>query len=117
MKVRYIAITDIHRNKRKPWAEGDYVKLDAGESSDPDGNILSFHWFYYREAGDCMEEIEIDNSFTETAGFKAPPIPRGKNCLTLHIILEVKDNGKPPLTRYQRIIVTVVPQDLFWPDR
>ena len=28
---------------------------------------------------------------------------------TLHIILAVTDNGTPPLTRYQRVIVTVNP--------
>ena len=28
---------------------------------------------------------------------------------TMHIILAVTDQGTPPLTRYQRVIVTVVP--------
>jgi hypothetical protein len=26
---------------------------------------------------------------------------------TIHLILEVQDSGTPPLTRYQRVIVTV----------
>jgi hypothetical protein len=28
---------------------------------------------------------------------------------TLHVILEVQDGGSPRLTRYQRVVITVVP--------
>jgi len=28
---------------------------------------------------------------------------------TLHVILEVTDQGSPPLTRYQRVILTIAP--------
>jgi Protein of unknown function (DUF1593). len=88
---------------------GDYVDLDAKESRDPDGDILYFNWLYYKEAGDCTEEIEIEYNHTATARFQAPQIPNERKSLTLHVILEVKDNGSPSLTRYQRIIVTVIP--------
>jgi len=29
---------------------------------------------------------------------------------TVHFILKVTDKGTPPLTRYKRVIVTVIPQ-------
>lgn len=88
---------------------GDEVMLDATKSYDPDGDHLSFHWFYYKEAGDCKEEINIINDHTPMARFQVPHVPNGRDHMTPHIILEVKDSGTPPLTRYQRIIVTVLP--------
>ena len=40
------------------------------------------------------------------AAFVAPRVTKPE---TLHIILAVTDQGAPPLTRYERIIVTIHP--------
>ena len=40
------------------------------------------------------------------ASFVAPKVSTPE---TIHVILAVTDNGTPALTRYQRVVVTVVP--------
>ena len=86
--------------------------LSAAGSSDPDGNRLSYIWFYYPEAGTLSvatgrsgEPVAIENANSRDASFIVP-----KNFLkpgTMHIILAVTDDGTPALTRYRRVIVTV----------
>jgi len=86
--------------------QGQKVILDGSESSDPDNNNLNYKWIYYREAGNFAGVIQIENSENAVASFVAPNTERAK---TLHFILQVTDNGKPALTRYQRVIVEVLP--------
>jgi hypothetical protein len=69
-------------------------------------NALGYRWFYYPEPGSFVGNIEIDDSGLVNANFKAPAVDKPE---TIHIILEVSDQGEPPLTRYRRIIVTVLP--------
>lgn len=84
---------------------GQKVKLSAKGTTDPDGNKLTYRWWQYREAGSFKGDIEISNSSNMKSSFSVP-----KDALkgtTLHIICEVKDNGIPQLTRYQRVVVAV----------
>ena len=83
---------------------GDEISLDASNSSDPDGDKLEFNWWQYYDADSCEEKIKINNSNSARASFIVPDNPGQK----IHIILEVKDNGSPPLTSYQRIIFSIV---------
>ena len=85
---------------------GETIKLSATGTSDPDGDKLSYHWFYYKEAGDYDGTISIRNSNAVEASFIAPKVNQKRK---IHIILEVKDNGEPNLYSYRRIIVTVEP--------
>jgi len=39
-------------------------------------------------------------------GFKAPVVTKPE---TAHFIVAVTDKGTPPLTRYKRVIVTILP--------
>ena len=84
---------------------GETVKLSAKGTSDPDEDILTFKWWQYREAGTYNDNIKIENSGNEVATFKIPEHTVKGN--TVHIICEVQDSGKPQLTRYQRVIITV----------
>lgn len=86
---------------------GEIFDLDASKSSDPDGDNLSFLWFHYPEAGTYKTEIKFVPENTHSAKISAPEVDKKE---TLHFILKVTDKGTPPLSRYKRVIVTVVPK-------
>jgi hypothetical protein len=94
---------------------GERVNLSAEGSADPDGDTLSYEWFYYGEAGTFTvssarsgQPLQIENFDQPNAWFTVPSsrvMPPGVG--TLHIILALTDHGTPQLTRYQRVIVAV----------
>ena len=89
-------------------ASGGDVFLDASNSTDPDGDNLSFLWFNYTEAGTLKEEVKIGGSEnSHTAQFKVPEVKKKE---TLHFILKVTDKGTPALSRYKRIIIDIAPK-------
>ena len=82
---------------------GATVELSARGTSDPDGDELKYRWWQYREAGSYDGTIEIRDAGKQDALFTVPS-DAGKE-KTIHVICEVTDNGTPPLTRYQRVVV------------
>ena len=93
---------------------GDTIRLNADGSTDPDGNKLSYKWFYYGEPGTFTistartgDPLKIEDADKSNAWFI---VPKNNGRLgTMHIILAVTDSGTPALTRYQRVIITVNP--------
>ncbi len=83
---------------------GIRVSLNAEKTYDPDGDQLTYRWFVYNEAGTYKGQVEIVNNTSPHAYFTAPEV---KGPETLHVILEVKDDGQPVLYSYRRIIITV----------
>jgi Protein of unknown function (DUF1593) len=87
---------------------GEKFFLDAKGTTDPDGDALSYYWLQYREAGSYAGNI----SFRPYAAnmyrvpFTAPQVTKPE---TVHFILKVSDKGTPKLTRYKRVVVTVLP--------
>jgi len=51
-------------------------------------------------------KLDIENQDKAVASFIAPNVVKPQD---MHIILELTDNGVPSLTRYQRVIVNVLP--------
>ncbi|QHT70659.1 DUF1593 domain-containing protein [Rhodocytophaga rosea] len=96
-----------HPNKLQVKS-GEKINLSAEGSKDPDGNTLSYEWIYYREVGtfESSRTLEIGDKTNKNASLIAPKVTKPE---TLHVILAVTDNGTPSLTRYQRVIVTVMP--------
>ena len=76
----------------------------AAKATDPDGDRLTFKWWHYPDDDSATATVTIKNSDAlDRANFVAPNKP-GKQ---IHIILEVTDNGTPPLVGYQRIICNI----------
>ena len=94
-----VVVGDLQRNVKA----GDTVKLTANVT-DPDNDRLTCKWWQYAEADSATATVTIDNrnSPNETS-FVAPNEP-GKQ---VHVILEVTDDGTPPLVRYQRIVCDI----------
>ena len=90
---------------------GDRIELNAEGSSDPDGDKLSYHWYYYPEVGTFNiatartgNPLKIEDADKAKAWFI---VPKSERLGTMHIILAVTDNGIPALTRYERVIIDV----------
>lgn len=86
---------------------GTVVPLSAKGTSDPDGNALVYKWWQYREAGTYTGAVAIKNAGTPDTSFTVPT--DGKAGQSIHIVCEVTDNGTPALTRYQRVVATLLP--------
>lgn len=98
----------LSRPDRITVRSGEGFGLDASGTADPDGDNLSFLWFHYPEAGSWQKEIPIGSA--ENARGVWVTAPRVDRTETAHFILKVTDKGTPPLSRYKRIIVTIVPE-------
>ncbi len=77
---------------------GSRVRLSAAGSHDPDGHRLAYRWFQYEEAGEAGARVDLKGATGETVVFTAPPA-------AAHIILEIRDNGVPPLSAWRRAVV------------
>lgn len=86
---------------------GQTLSLSAGESSDPDGDILTYHWWQYLEPTTYQGTIELRHANQQTCELTIPKGegPRG----SIHLICELIDSGSPPLRRYRRIIIRIKP--------
>ena len=81
------------------------VELSAAGSRDPDGDTLETSWFIYREVGSFAGEVEL-SAVGESASFIVPAVMKAQ---TIHVILQLKDNGTPNLFACRRAVVTVQP--------
>jgi hypothetical protein len=87
---------------------GEYFVLNAAPTADPDGDNLSYLWFHYPEAGSYTKLIKIDSAENiYKVAVKAPQVDKSE---TAHFVLKVTDKGAPPLTRYIRVIVNIIPK-------
>ena len=88
---------------------GELFRLSAAGTSDPDGDSMSYLWFQYPEAGTYKETVSFKRS--SPILYELPvTAPVVDSVQTLHFILKVTDKGTPPITRYKRVIVTVLPK-------
>ena len=85
---------------------GEGFFLDAFPSYDPDGDNLSFLWFHYPEASSYKKTIEMGAENVHGVHVTAPKVAQKE---TAHFILKVIDKGTPALTRYKRVVVTILP--------
>jgi len=91
------------------------IKLSARGSSDPDGHRLSYRWWQYLEATRNLnpQALQISGADSEDAVVIAPAAVKPAPNLDIpdwceyHVILEVTDDGTPPLKSYRRAVITV----------
>jgi hypothetical protein len=85
---------------------GQNFSLGA-HATDPDGDSVSFFWFQYPEAGSYRGVVTFLGAENMAwADLVAPKVDKPE---TVHFILRVTDKGRPPLSRYKRVIVTITP--------
>jgi hypothetical protein len=93
---------------------GESIVLDASPSSDPDGDNLIYEWVQYGEAGSYWhsdwQDIRLKNTDQAKMTLEIPENIGLTKPQTTHVILKVTDDGEPPLTRYQRVIVNFMPE-------
>jgi Cellulose-binding protein Sde0182, C-terminal domain len=101
---------------------GTPVVLSALGTKDPDGNNVTYNWFYYPEATsaiskpvspdevigkrgedqlDVPPKVAIEDSQAEEARV-LPKLPGAA-----HVLLVVEDDGVPSLTSYRRIVLDI----------
>ncbi len=85
-------------------AVGEVVVLDANGTIDVDGDKLRYSWGYYREAGEYLGNVALEDAASVRTELTIPKDARGKQ---LHILLSVQDDGEPRLTRYRRAVIDV----------
>ncbi|MBD8491344.1 DUF1593 domain-containing protein [Echinicola sp. CAU 1574] len=83
---------------------GNTLTFDASKSKDPDRNQLDYKWFVYNEPSTYRGTVTIEKSSVSKCKVLVPSDALGK---TIHLILEITDNGTPALTAYRRIVINV----------
>jgi hypothetical protein len=116
-KANHPPVPRLDHPSRITASPGERVDLSAVASTDPDGDALSYEWFCYAEAGTRGLSNSRTGVMLDIKNFDQPKawfivktsrvMPPGTG--TMHIILAITDHGTPRLTRYQRIIIDVVP--------
>lgn len=93
---------------------GEVVPLVA-MVTDPDGDAVAATWWHYAEAGTYPGGVSLSGPLAEDGDDASATEVRWSVTVpedarpgdTIHLILQVRDDGTPPMTSYQRVILTV----------
>ena len=83
---------------------GEELRFDASKSHDPDGDRLGYRWSVYKEPSSYKNTVPLSGDTTARCQLTIPDDAAGK---TIHLILEVTDDGTPSLTAYRRVVIEV----------
>jgi hypothetical protein len=97
-------IVRIVGDRERKVEAGGVVALDAGGTTDPDGDGLDFAWSLYPVDPGRASQVVIEGRDSPRARVIVPPMLAGK---TVPVLLAVNDRGHPRLTRYGRVLIRV----------
>jgi hypothetical protein len=83
---------------------GETVRLQ-GATSDPDGNAVTVKWWRWKDVDTYPGEVALSNANSLAMSMQVPADAVAGQ--TIQLVLEATDDGTPPLTRYQRVVVSV----------
>lgn len=83
---------------------GETLTFDASKSEDVDKDNLSYNWLVYAEPSTYKGKVAVKGGKFPLCHVAVPHDASGK---TIHLILEVTDDGTPNLTAYKRIVLRV----------
>jgi hypothetical protein len=84
---------------------GETVRLE-GVASDPDGNAVAVKWWRWKDVDSYPGEVTLAEPTSLATSLRVPADAAAGQ--TIQLVLEATDDGRPALTRYQRVVVTVV---------
>ena len=84
---------------------GATVRLQS-ITSDPDGNAVAVRWWQWQEVGTYPGKVTFSHPNALATSMQVPSDAVAGQ--TIQLVVEATDNAMPPLTRYQRVIVTVL---------
>jgi len=94
----------IRRSSRISARPGEMVRLE-GVTSDPDGDAVTVKWWRWKDVDTYPGDVVLSNATSLATSVQVPADAVAGQAI--HLILEATDNGTPPLTRYQRVVVSV----------
>ena len=83
---------------------GDTVRLE-GIVSDPDGNAVAVKWWRWKDVDTYPGDVSLSAPTALATSLRVPADAVAGQ--TIQLVLEATDDGRPALTRYQRVVVNV----------
>jgi len=81
---------------------GEMIGLDASGTVDPDGHRLTYEWTIYPPDARIARLVTIRDGASPAPRLEVGPVGAG---VEIPVLLRVRDDGSPKLTRYGRIIL------------
>jgi hypothetical protein len=83
---------------------GETVRVEA-TTADPDGNEVGVRWWRWKDVDTYPGDVSLSDPTARTMRLQVPhDAQQGQS---IQLVLEATDDGRPPLTRYQRVVVSV----------
>src|SRR5688500_5727575 len=83
---------------------GEVVRLE-GTASDPDGHALAVRWWRWKDVDTYPGDVSLSEPTRLATRLQVPSDATAGQ--TIQLVLEATDDGRPALTRYQRVVVSV----------
>jgi hypothetical protein len=97
-------VVTIRGSARVVARPGETVRLE-GATSDPDGNAVTVKWWRWKDVDTYPGDVTLSSPTSLATSFIVPADAAAGQ--TIQLVLEATDDGRPPLTRYRRVVVTV----------